>query len=311
MSRVRRRRDRRKCVRFGAPDVSLTDSAGVVALAELVERLAVVEVFDEHIGAIKQRDRGVSAGQLLVALAQCQLLGGHGLVALAQCQLLGGHGLVALDRQRADLAAGQLSAIPGVPATTAASLARRFGPGELVGIEAGPARLIDTAVPLLPAARQAALTAADPTIDMDSTDVEVYGSRKDGVAYNFQGQRAGRPHLATWAEAGLTLAAELLAGNQDVRPGAAGMLRRPLAALPDQVNGRPRLRADAGYFTAELAHAADEAGCDNAIAAKRNMRCGAPMPASARTSGATRQACPARRWPRSTTPPRAGPPMRT
>jgi hypothetical protein len=32
----------------------------------------------------------------------------------------------------------------------------------------------------------------------------------------------------------------------------------------------PRLRADAGYFTGELAHAAVEAGCDFAIAAKRN-----------------------------------------
>jgi hypothetical protein len=168
--------------------------------------------------------RGMSAGRLLVALAQCQLLGGHGLVAL--------------DRHRADLAAVQLSATPGVPATTAASLARRFGAQQFAGIEAGLARLITTAMPLLPAGRRAVLTATDPTIDMDSTDVEVYGRCKDGVAYNYQGQRAGRPHLATWAEAGLAVAAELLAGNQDVRPRAAGMLRRALAAIPEQVTNR-------------------------------------------------------------------------
>jgi hypothetical protein len=90
------------------------------------------------------------------------------------------------------------------------------------------------------------------------------------VAFNYRGQRAGRPHLATWAQAGITVAADLLAGNDDVRPRAAGLLRRALAALPVEVTGRPRVRADAGYFTADLAHAADQLGCDYAIAAKRN-----------------------------------------
>ncbi|MEI2775167.1 MAG: hypothetical protein V9G19_04200 [Tetrasphaera sp.] len=79
------------------------------------------------------------------------------------------------------------------------------------------ADLTGHAVALLPASRRAVLAAA-VTVDLDSTDVEVYGPTKQGVAYNYHGQRAGRPHLGTWAEAGLTLAAELLAGNEDVRP---------------------------------------------------------------------------------------------
>src|SRR5207344_379831 len=85
-----------------------------------------------------------------------------------------------------------------------------------------------------------------------------------------------RPHLATWAEAGLSTAAELLAGNEDVRPRAAVLLGRALAGIPEPARAaaagqdRLRMRADAGYFTAELAHAAVEHGCDFAIAAKRN-----------------------------------------
>lgn len=246
----------------GAPDPSLTGASGVLAVSELVERLGVVELLDAGVGPIKQRDRGVGGGQLLTVMAQSQLLGGDALVAL--------------DRQRADMAAAQLSGLPGIPSTTAASLAARFGPEQLGGIETGQALLLARALPLLPAARRGALLGEAPTIDMDSTDVEVYGRAKQGVAYNYAGQRAGRPHLASWAQAGITLAADLLAGNDDVRPRAAGLLRRALAVLPEQAKPDPAgqqrctVRADAGYFTAELAQAAVESGCDFAIAAKRN-----------------------------------------
>jgi hypothetical protein len=143
----------------------------------------------------------------------------------------------------------------------------------LAGVESANTDLIERAHRLLPVRRRLGL-GRTVTIDMDSTDVEVYGRRKQGVAYNYAGQRAGRPHLATWAEAGLSVAADLLAGNDDVRPRAAAMLRRALAAIPEPVRPaeplRPRVRADAGYFTADLATTAVAEGCDFAIAAKSN-----------------------------------------
>lgn len=265
MKRVRARRpnrkQRRKRVRVGAPDPRLTGFGGVTAVAELVDKLGVVETLDAAIGPIKQRARGATAGQLLVGLAQSQLLGGDALVAL--------------DRQRTDIGVRELSAVPPMPATTAAGLARRITGGHLAGVRAGNAGMIARAWARLPAERRTALTRS-VTVDLDSTDVEVYGSRKQGVAYNYAGHRAGRVHLATWAEAGLTTAADLMAGNDDVRPRAADLLRRALAGIPEQARtaaaaaGRLRVRADAGYFTADLAHAAVEQSCDFAIAAKRN-----------------------------------------
>ena len=39
--------------------------------------------------------------------------------------------------------------------------------------------------------------------------MEVYGRKKRGVAYNHQGQRVGRPHVAIWAETEMVLAADL------------------------------------------------------------------------------------------------------
>ena len=53
---------------------------------------------------------------------------------MAQSQLLGADALVSLDRQRADLAAVELSAVPVVASTTAVGLARRFGPEHLAGV---------------------------------------------------------------------------------------------------------------------------------------------------------------------------------
>ena len=261
MKRVRRRKPARKRVKIGAPDPSLTATSGVAAVAEFLDKLGVVDMFDRGVGSIKERARGVTAGELLVGLAQSQLLGGDALVAL--------------DRQRQDVAAAELSAVPGLASTTAGALARRFGAEQVTGIETATADLVARAVELLPVHRRARLSGR-VTIDLDSTDVEVYGSRKQGMAYNYAGQRAGRPHLATWAEAGVTTAADLLAGNDDVRPRAAAMLRRGLAGVPEQVRAaaakadRLRVRADAGYFTADLAQTSVEEGCDFAIAAKRN-----------------------------------------
>lgn len=44
--------------------------------------------------------------------------------------------------------------------------------------------------------RMLARLAGVATIDLDATDVEVYGRKKRGVAYNHQGQRCGPPPTA-------------------------------------------------------------------------------------------------------------------
>jgi len=261
LAKLARRRARRRA-RFGAPDASLTGSAGVLAVAELMDRLGVIEALDTGIGPIKARARGVTGGELVAGLAQCQLLDGKFVAAL--------------DRHRADAAAQMLSAVPAVASTTARGWTRCFGPDRIAGIEAGKTTIIARGWARLPEQRRTAVLAGRVGIDLDSTDVEVYGRRKRGVAYNYQGQRAGRPHLATWANTGLTVAADLLTGVQDVRAHSSDLLRRAVAALPDEVRAgfsdanRPVVRADAGYFAAELAHTAIGLGCDFAVAAKRN-----------------------------------------
>jgi len=216
----------------------------------------VISALDAAVGPIKQRDRGFGAGELLTGIAAAQLAGEDFLTGL--------------DRQRADAAGQQLAPVPGLSSTTAAGLARRITPGQWQAVETGLAAVTGRMLALLPAPRAAALTEGPVTIDLDTTDVEVYGRKKRGVAYNHQGQRVGRPHVASWAETEITLAADLGDGTDDPRATAPDLLRRALAALPERARaGRVALRADAGYFAGQLARAAHDEKIAFAIGAKR------------------------------------------
>src|SRR4051794_7616280 len=105
---------------------------------------------------------------------------------------------------------------------------------------------------------------------MDATDVEVYGRCKQGVAFNHQGQRVGRPHVALWADTAVVLAADLGDGRDDPRATCVDLLGRALAALPAQARAeRIRVRADAGYFAGQLARACLFTGVEFAIGARR------------------------------------------
>jgi hypothetical protein len=257
VSRIRGGGPRRQRVRAGAPDRSLTANAGLAVVTELCGRLGVIEALDGAVGPVKQRDRGFGAGELLCGIAAAQLAGEDFLAGL--------------DRQRAD-AAGQLIAlVPGLASTTAAGLARRVTPAQWQAVESGLAAVTGRMLSLLPAGRAAGLAGGPVTIGLDTTDVEVYGRKKRGVAYNHQGQRVGRPHVAAWAEAEIPLAADLGDGTDDPRATAPDLLRRALAALPAAARacGRVAMRADAGYFAGQLARAAHEEKIAFAIGAKR------------------------------------------
>lgn len=219
MSRIVDRRDRRRPrVRIGEPDRSLTGAAGLVAVAELDRKLALTAALDRRVAGIKQRNRGLSAGELLVAVASCQLADGDHLVSL--------------DRQRADVAGQRLVAVPTPASTTAAGLARRFEAEHFAGIETAIGEVNERVLHLVGQVRRSALL-KQVTLDIDTTDIEVYGSRKQGVAYNYQGQRCGRAHIALWAELGVPIIADLADGRADPRSSR----RRWPAHL-----GRPRLR---------------------------------------------------------------------
>jgi hypothetical protein len=257
VSRITGVKRKRGQVRTGVPDAALTPNAGMTAITEMCDRLGVIQALDAAVGPVKQRSRGYGAGELLTGIAAAQLAGEDFLTGL--------------DRHRADAAGQHLTPVPGLSSTTAAGLARRVTPAQWQAVETGVATVTGRMLALLPPARAAALTTGPVTIDLDTTDVEVYGRKKRGVAYNHQGQRVGRPHVASWAETEIVLAADLGSGTDDPRASAPALLRRALAALPAQARqpGRVAMRADAGYFAGALARAAHDEHIAFAIGTRR------------------------------------------
>src|SRR5579875_669390 len=209
VNRIRRRRPEPRRVRVGASDRALTANAGLAAVSELCGRLGVIGAIDAATGPVKVRDRGFGAGELLAGIAAAQLAGEDFLVGL--------------DRQREDMAGQLITPVPGLASTTAAGLARRISPAQWLAVEAGLAAVTGRMMSLLSPERALALAGGPVTIDLDATDVEVYGRKKRGVSYNHQGQRVGRPHVAAWAETEIVLAADLGGGTDDPRATAPGL----------------------------------------------------------------------------------------
>jgi hypothetical protein len=240
----------------GRNDLKLTPHGGLVLVAEVNRVLGVVSTIDTSVGSIKSRNRGLGVGGLVVSVSEMMLGGGD-----FMCDL---------DNQRKDVAGVELRAVPQIPSSpTFIALSKQFNEGVFVKIEIANGVLVRRWFDCLDAERKKLLVSQRPTIDLDPTDVEVYGSQKQGVAYNYQGQRCGRPHPAVWAEAGVVLCADLGSGRDDPRPQAPSLIKRSVGALPKGLL-RPIIRADSGFFDQGVANAALQNGCDFAIVAKRS-----------------------------------------
>jgi Transposase DDE domain group 1 len=247
---------KRRRVAIGCDDPKLTPHAGLALIAEVDRVLGLVSTIDTCVGSIKSYNRGQGAGGLLVSAAEMMLGGGD-----FMCDL---------DNQRKDTAGRELRAVPQIPSSpTFIALTKQFDEWVFEGIERANAALVRRWFGRLDAERRVALVAGRPTIDLDPTDVEVYGNQKQGVAYNYQGQRCGRPHPAVWAEAGVVLCADLGSGKSDPRPQAPSLIKRSVAALPKGLL-RPIIRADSGFFDRGVANAALDNDSDFAIVAKRS-----------------------------------------
>ena len=245
---------------FRADDRSLTPYAGLAVSGELARRLGLAELIDAELAverrarAIKVRRRGVSPGELVVSLAECQLVGGS----------FFDH----VEDVRADRAGAGLRAVAATPSAPAAlQNAKRFRRCHVQRIERAMARAgerLDRALGRDP--REAV------TIDLDATQVTVYGQRKQGAARSRHGSMSYAPHVATWAQRGRALTSELVGGNRERLSGAdcARIARRAIALLPAG-HGPVTMRIDSAYYAIELLAALRERRARFTVSVPRNQ----------------------------------------
>jgi hypothetical protein len=223
-----------------ADDPGLTPYAGLAIGGELARRLRLVELVDAELGvvrrarAVKARRRGLSAGALVVSLAECQIAG-------AEC-------FDDIEDVRADAAGAPWRAVPATPsAPTARQLARRFRPSHIRAIERAQARVGERLD------RELGRDPGEPTIDLDGTETVVHGRRKQGARRSRSGRLAYHSYVATWAQRGRALTSELKGGHQAKISAAESLriCRRALALLPAG-HGQVTVRGDSGFYSAEL-----------------------------------------------------------
>jgi len=227
-------------IEFRADDPSLTAYAGLAISGELCRRLRVVQVIDAELAAarvapVKQRRRGLSPGELTVAIAECQLAG-------AEC-------FDDVQDVRADRAGARLRAVAETPsAPTARQLAYRFKRSHIRAIERGAARAGNDLDRRL--GREAS---EDVTFDLDATETKVFGRKKRGAGRSRHGHLAYNSYTVTWANRGRPLTSELKGGNQARIKAAESlqMLRRAKRLLPEE-HGPITARFDSGFYAVEL-----------------------------------------------------------
>src|SRR5512140_718410 len=193
---------RRGRIQIGECDPSLVRFAGLTVTGELARRLRLVELIDAELSVerraapVKVRRRGASPGELVVALAECQLVGG-------EC-------FSDIERVREDQAGRGLRAARTPSAPSALQRAKDFRRVHCQRIERACVRVgehLDRAL---------GRDQGEPvTVALDATVIEVYGRRQQGAARNRRGQLSYAPHVALWAQRGRALTSELVTGNRE------------------------------------------------------------------------------------------------
>lgn len=224
-----------------ADDPNLTPYAGLAIVGALARRTRLVELIDAELAvvrtarAVKRRRRGLSAGALVMSLAECQIAG-------AEC-------FDDVQDVRGDRAGAVLRAVADTPsAPTARQLARRFRRSHIRAIERAQARVAERLD------REAGREVGeDVTFDLDATDTEVYGRRKEGAARGHNGALGYCSYVVTWAQRGRSLTSELVGANRAriSSKESAAMIARAAKLLPAG-HGPVATRVDSGFYSAEL-----------------------------------------------------------
>ena len=230
-------------VKVDETDAAVTNFPGVVALANLAQRLGLFEDLDRLL-APKERDRGLANSAAVFDLMCIPLSGAERIDDLGQMRT---------DAGRTRLLGRQVMA-----PSTAHDFLRRIRYDGLEGLGQARRRM------LYRMAKRSATTTA--TLDCDAS---LFRSSGKNARMSYQGERGYMPMLAFWEELGVVVHDDFRNGNASPGSEALLFLKETLAQLPRQVT-QVKVRSDSAWYQAELLDFCEEQGYDFCIGADRD-----------------------------------------
>jgi hypothetical protein len=232
-------------VRLGITKEPMTVHTGLSLFYAMAETFGIPQILNESI-RVKQRESGYPESEHILALA-----------ANAFC---GGDYLEDLEALRED---GALKAVIGrveIPdPTTAADFCRRFYAGHLLQFDRAIGAIFRQVY-----SRRKEVEAW--TIDVDAKVHEVFGEKKQGAAYSYNGIYSLQPFYAFVHQTDELLHAQLRSGNTHPGGKAVPFLRRMKRKIPPQVK-TIYLRSDSALYNRAVICFCEEDGWDFTITA--------------------------------------------
>jgi hypothetical protein len=221
----------------------LSNRSGLLLLKDFMEQLQLDAVVDSQLH-VKERERGYSEGQAIIALI-CNMISG-------------GECLSDLNVLRGDPGTMQLLGLDSVIApTTAGEFLRKFQLGDIHDLARINLLLQERVRPLQEAAdnhqssdTQSGCISSICTIDLDSSIYEQASSGKQGSCKAYNGEIGYHPLFAFWDEQEELLFSHLRRGSAHTCKTVLWFLDQTLKRVPQGSTERKtvQLRADSGFY---------------------------------------------------------------
>jgi hypothetical protein len=227
---------------------TLSNHAGIVLLRELAQRLGVAAQLDDQL-QVKERARGYTEAESLLALVWSQILGGSCLSDLNV--LRGDQGTQAL-----------LGLTSVIAPTTAGEFLRKFDLGQITALR--------HELSVLAARVRPWQQSETVTLDFDPSIYEQCSTRKQGSRKAYNGQVGYAPLFCFWAEEQELLYSHLLAGNRNPVRKLLWFWREVQRRLPP--GRRVKARGDSAFYHWKFIEALEAAGVTYGITADQTTQ---------------------------------------
>jgi len=236
-------RQRSISVKLGETDAAVTNFPGVVALANVAERLGLFDDLDSLL-APKQRDRGLANSAAVFDLMSIPLSGAERIDDLGQ--------------MRKDAGLTRLLGRQVIAPSTAHDFLHRIRYDGLEGLAHARRRML----------RRMAKRTGTTTATLDC-DASLFTSSGKNARMSYKGERGYMPMLAFWEESGVVVHDDFRNGNASPGSEALLFLKETLAQLPPEVT-TVTVRSDSAWYQADVLDFCEEQGHGFCIGADRD-----------------------------------------